>query len=669
MSHLPVSTRRTAEINGGLKLDSVGGNGSGGNGMQTGTNDLDNATSPSIESGTTATAPTIATPLSQLPVISPSLTLDKRRKSIKPSTTPTPSRHRKQSVSSLHSSVTAVAKSQQDNSGGWNSSKSIHEKPPPSESIKRSKSYASSLKKSKSGNIVVGSIASSNADESSDNNPNNSNSAGPEFVNGQHRTARALAARVAELEVLLDTAHRDLSYSNTVLETVESDHRYQLDSLKMDMKRMVDEKDAMMQMAKNEYEATIATLEDAASDLRLKCKTQLNEIEKLHARSVAAVQASAAFEIEVVALRAEREVWRGQTKLLQAEIGRLQGEAHKVAERELETEVRHDAELADLKKSAAKDVSILQNEHTTQIKSIESEYKNIIFQNESNLENLNNNLTLQMKKLSDANTKIEYLESRLRTTEQALEKEKISHSETITKNELEMNESTAKFNATIIEKDSTMEEMNSKIAFLSQTLAITKKSESNFLTQLNDTTEELAATKLNFETTNSDFKKAIESNAAEVESLKNDFNTALAVEKTTIVALNDQISSVSHSLKQTESNVEHLESNLIETRQLLEQTKQTLDETMAQNEAEIKDLNVQFNNTLLSKESIIRDLSGEVSKLQNKEAEAKLTLNLAETTRELKTVRAELVEKIAENELNVQTHISEIDAQRSEFDT
>ncbi|KAJ3116915.1 hypothetical protein HK100_000935 [Physocladia obscura] len=402
-SHLPVFKRQQATaINSTITLDSV----------SVGGRKLDESavpTSPSADSGSTMPLTASATASSSSTIASASTSATSlptafvRRKSIKTlvtgaTATPTPPqtpahapvsmRTRQQSISSsslsLHLSAGAKGEtgsvSGEAVGGGWNSSKIIHEKLP-SESLKRSKSYASSLKKNRAGNVINGKDDdSSSANGNSTSNGadvNYSNSNGPEFVNGQHRTTRALAARVTELETLLDAAHQDLSNANALIESIESDHRFHLDELKLDMKALTEEKDTSILTVQRDLGGKIEFLESQVQDLQLKSSTQMSEIEKLIAKNVAAVQASAETEIEVVSLRSEREVWKSQVKVLQAEILKMQLEAHKVAERELESEVKYEANLAEASKEIDGLKKVLESErlkHDSYLKNTESKF-------------------------------------------------------------------------------------------------------------------------------------------------------------------------------------------------------------------------------------------------------------------------------------------------------
>ncbi|KAJ3089543.1 hypothetical protein HK100_007722, partial [Physocladia obscura] len=533
--------------------------------------------------------------------------LEKHRKPSKSAntTTGTSQRERQMSVASIHSSMTAVSKkksSQPDpEPDGWNNSKIIQEKSP-SQSLKRSKSYASSLRKANAANYNGENIDGETgellvADE-------------PEFVNGQHRTTRALAVRVAELETLLDAAHQDLSHANALIESIESDHRYHLDKLKIDMNAMAAEKNAMLLTAQRELDDRISAFEGEASDLRLKCATQMSEIEKLLSKNVATVQASAETEIEVVALKVEREVWRGQVKALQTDILKLQNEARGVAEREVELEVKYEAKIAeieDLKNTAKREAAIHKN-NLTNIE-IELAGKNIV------VTSLMKDVALMKESLSDATAEKFIFETTLSDRNEEIANLTKNLDEVKNEHLSYVKSLEAQLNATIIERESKILSLTDDLNDKAQSLAKTHESESKLLEKLDNTIQELQSAKLELNLKITNHEEAVQSHTTQAAALKLQFESTLAEKDVLIVDLTSQISTLSHELHQGETKTLNMEAALRESIQTLEDMKQMIFENMAQKDHEIAKSQTYFQAIISEKDAALNELNGQVAEL------------------------------------------------------
>ncbi|KAJ3229269.1 hypothetical protein HDU78_009159 [Chytriomyces hyalinus] len=212
----------------------------------------------------------------------------------------------------------------------WNSTKILHPKPA-SKSVKRSKSYAASLRKNKSGNVIES--GDMGEDEETD------------FVNGQSKTTRALQSRVAELEAQLDTATKDTQVLAQQLETAGSEHRYSVDKLKQDCQEQLHDKDLSYAQETQQLRMQVSLLTAEIERAHVKEATQALEISKLHAQVLEISQLATEREVEVASLGAEAEAARRKAAFLQVEVSRLQGVARTTAQASMEKEMELETKL------------------------------------------------------------------------------------------------------------------------------------------------------------------------------------------------------------------------------------------------------------------------------------------------------------------------------------
>ncbi|KAI8836193.1 hypothetical protein BJ741DRAFT_191460 [Chytriomyces cf. hyalinus JEL632] len=212
----------------------------------------------------------------------------------------------------------------------WNSTKILHPKPA-SKSVKRSKSYAASLRKNKSGNVIES--GDMGEDEETD------------FVNGQSKTTRALQSRVAELEAQLDTAAKDTQVLAQQLETAGSEHRYSVDTLKQDCQEQLHDKDLSHAQETQQLRMQVSLLTAEIERAHVKEATQALEISKLHTQVLEISQVATEREVEVASLGAEAEAARWKAAFLQVEVSRLQGVARTTAQASMEKEMELEAKL------------------------------------------------------------------------------------------------------------------------------------------------------------------------------------------------------------------------------------------------------------------------------------------------------------------------------------
>ncbi|KAJ3137197.1 hypothetical protein HK100_000878 [Physocladia obscura] len=321
---------------------------------------------------------------------------------------------------------------------------------------------------------------------------------------------------------------------------------------------------------------------------------------------------------------------------------------------------------------------VAENEQTVQVhmsetKSRRFEFDATIAQKDESIAKLNKEYVSLEKKLRKTETEATELNSKLVDTVQTLGRSELTLAETTLKKNAEIQKNIEKFNTIIVEKNISLDDLNSKISNLSQNLATTKEAELNLSIKLNDTIQELESFKIHHAAKVSDHQQAIQLHVTATDSLKEQFDATLTQKNSAISALDNQIIFLSQSLHQTESKTENLESVVTEIRRTLEYTKQAFEEKIAQKELEIKDLQTKFETTILAKDSAINDLNVRISELvhnldQSRELESNLSLKLTETTRELETVQTKLAERIAENERTIQVHVSEINIRKSEVD-
>ncbi|KAJ3137198.1 hypothetical protein HK100_000879, partial [Physocladia obscura] len=209
-----------------------------------------------------------------------------------------------------------------------------------------------------------------------------------------------------------------------------------------------------------------------------------------------------------------------------------------------------------------------------------------------------------------------------------LAKLKITLEETILQKNAEIEETIAKFDAIVAEKDGLLDDSRTKISNLSQNLAATKESELNFSFKLNDTVQEFESFRRHHVAKLSDHEQVIQAHVSATELLKQQFNTTLSQKNAAIAALDDQ----SRTLQQTETNVENLKSTLTETHQTLEHTKKVSEDEVVQKNFEIKELEVKIQDTISTKDTAIAVLHKQVDELghnleQSRDSEYSLTID------------------------------------------
>ncbi|KAJ3235800.1 hypothetical protein HDU81_000156 [Chytriomyces hyalinus] len=297
---------------------------------------LGTLSSPPITSPIT-TSFQIASPISSTP---PSIS---RKKSVSKIGEPVIRRGSSANSAAAASSSNTLASTSPDSSQPlpeWNSSKILHPKPA-SKSVKRSKSYAASLRKTKSGNV----IESGNVGEDEET----------DFVNGQSKTTRALQSRVAELEAQLDTATKDMEVLAQQLETAGSEHRYSVDKLKQDCQEQLHDKDLSYAQGTQQIRVQVSLLSAEIERAHVKEATQALEISKLHAQVLEISQVVTQGEVDAASLGAEAEAARRKAEFLQIEVSRLQSAARTTAQTEMEKQMELEAKL----ESGLKEAEIL----------------------------------------------------------------------------------------------------------------------------------------------------------------------------------------------------------------------------------------------------------------------------------------------------------------------
>ncbi|KAJ3227992.1 hypothetical protein HDU81_006380 [Chytriomyces hyalinus] len=217
----------------------------------------------------------------------------------------------------------------------WNSTKVIHAKPA-SKSVKRSKSYAASLRKTKTGNVIESPAVLDDSDG--------------EFVNGQSKTTRSLQHRVAELEGQLDTVTKDFDVVVQQLDTAGSEHRYAVDKLKQDCQEQLHEKDLSYAQETQRLGVQVSLLTAEIERAHVKESMQALEIAKLHAQVSEVSQLLTEKEVQVASLGAETEAATRKAGILQAEVTRLQGTVRTAAQTAMEKEVELEARLEECSK-------------------------------------------------------------------------------------------------------------------------------------------------------------------------------------------------------------------------------------------------------------------------------------------------------------------------------
>ncbi|KAJ3029725.1 UNVERIFIED_CONTAM: hypothetical protein HDU68_011338 [Siphonaria sp. JEL0065] len=318
-----------------------------------------NVSPTSNSSSTTAKIPSPAPSTAAPPSIAPSM---KRQKSYARNTS-SGSNSRRQS-----------SEEQSQPLPEWNSSKVINTKQP-SIAIARSKSYAASLKKGKSGNVLE-----STFDGSSVTNKG-------EWLNGQQKSTRALQGRVFELEGLLEIALQDLEAANNAVEDQGALHRCELDALKMEMSRMKEEMEAESIAQVESLGVEIKVLKAEKDVLMVKAEMQMKEIGKLHKQGVLAGETVTSREVELSALKAEYEGLNRKVAVLQQEIERLQEQSLTTAQDGMALEVEMESAVKTIE-SLNQRIAIEKADHERQVQLLKSNLETEFHQMETKLSDM-----------------------------------------------------------------------------------------------------------------------------------------------------------------------------------------------------------------------------------------------------------------------------------------
>ncbi|KAJ3027744.1 UNVERIFIED_CONTAM: hypothetical protein HDU68_003189, partial [Siphonaria sp. JEL0065] len=257
----------------------------------------------------------------------------------------------------------------------WNNSKVINTKQP-SVAIARSKSYAASLKKGKSGNVIESTFDGSS-----------SVAGGGDWLNGQQNSTRTLQGRVFELEGLLEIALQDLEAANNAVEDQGALHRCELDSLKMEMARMKEEMEAESNTKIEYLGVEIKVLKAEKDVLSVKAEMQMKEIGKLHQQGVLAGETVTSREFELSALKAEYEGSKRKVAVLQQEITRLQEQSLTSAQDGMALEVEMESAVKTIE-SLNQRIAREKADHERQVQMLKSKLETEFHQMETKLSDM-----------------------------------------------------------------------------------------------------------------------------------------------------------------------------------------------------------------------------------------------------------------------------------------
>ncbi|KAJ3380906.1 hypothetical protein HDU84_005515, partial [Entophlyctis sp. JEL0112] len=212
----------------------------------------------------------------------------------------------------------------------WNSTKVVAAKPA-SQALRKSKSYAKSLRKDHNGNVIA--------------TDDDSNSGG--ISRSASVSSRALAARVAELESQLEFAQIELENMQSRLDETSVDHASQLRDMKHDMEKLAEEKDRELRSVSEKFSVEKNLLTADIESLRAVNDMKLNEISKLHQIGIQTAQSIAVKDVELVKLSAEVQLAQSKSAMLHDEILRLQQQVKKDAQDRVNKEIELKASLED----------------------------------------------------------------------------------------------------------------------------------------------------------------------------------------------------------------------------------------------------------------------------------------------------------------------------------
>ncbi|KAI9341911.1 hypothetical protein BDR26DRAFT_918111 [Obelidium mucronatum] len=522
----------------------------------------------------------------------------------------------------------------------WNSSKVINQKAP-SVAIARSKSYAASLKKGKSGNVLE-----SNFDGASTSFGGGGDA---EWFNGQPKSTRTLQGRVFELEGLLEIALKDLEAANSQCEELVGCHRFELDNIKMEMVTMKEEMTAEMTTREETSGVEIKLLKSENDSLRVKTEMQMKEISKLHEQGVLMGQTITTQEVELSSLKAECEGAKRRTAILQQEIVRLQEQAVTTAQDGMALEVEMESSLKtidalNLRLSSEKD------DHERQVCALKENFGALVNKLEAELTEI---------KASDIKkaTEIISLNSLLvvAQTENTNLREALAKLENIQQQSL----------STIDELKKTVSEHISHISSLTQQLEqfIENKNQLEVLlmernTQVDTLREQIFDLNINHEKTVAAIQSTAElqlsQQTEELERLKNDLIFITQREQ----SLNIQATELTALLDSTRS-----------------ESEKSLSSATADHEMVLESLKQSTTKIISEKESIISKLTESVASLTTRMEDAinnglNMSKSLETASNELQISRDSLASHRSELEamkLSAKTLASENDAKLSEL--
>ncbi|KAJ3407243.1 hypothetical protein CcCBS67573_g01113 [Chytriomyces confervae] len=587
----------------------------------------------------------------------------------------------------------------------WNSTKIIHAKPA-SKSVKRSKSYAASLRKTKTGNVIESPVL----DEEDG-----------EFVNGQSKTTRSLQLRVAELEGQLDTVTKDFNVVVQQLETAGSEHRYAVDKLKQDCQEQLHEKDLSYAQETQRLGVQVSLLTAEIERAHVKESMQALEIAKLHAQVSEVSQLVTEKEVQVASLGAETEAATRKAGILQAEVTRLQGAVRTAAQTAMEKEVELEARLEE----SLKEVDVLKGrlvvqkgEHERLIANTQSRIDQELASKEARIAEILNSeaqLLTELESLKSAAVVLESDNGKLRagllsstTRVQTLEismTEKESMIETHAATILSQNSAIGQLVLESKNLRSQLDDSNKALQVLKEETAQQDVEHSRRYLELEEVTsaqfiknsEDIAnLTSENLQNENALLEKSqaianlefrlkeslesvallneqMKSSESEKDKALSDLIAQVTQKDQQVLGLTDENNDMALRIQNHIQNIESLK-NELETAALAYNQSEAAYQSAASTQAsEALQLKLQFEQEANEKDAAISRLTHDLDLLtkhsskQNDEIE-KLTVLLAENEKTLELVHSELISTKMANADASQAIASEMNAMRSEKD-
>ncbi|KAJ3029722.1 UNVERIFIED_CONTAM: hypothetical protein HDU68_011335 [Siphonaria sp. JEL0065] len=557
-----------------------------------------NVSPTSNSSSTTAKIPSPAPSTAAPPSIAPSM---KRQKSYARNTS-SGSNSRRQS-----------SEEQSQPLPEWNSSKVINTKQP-SIAIARSKSYAASLKKGKSGNVLE-----STFDGSSVTNKG-------EWLNGQQKSTRALQGRVFELEGLLEIALQDLEAANNAVEDQGALHRCELDALKMEMSRMKEEMEAESIAQVESLGVEIKVLKAEKDVLMVKAEMQMKEIGKLHKQGVLAGETVTSREVELSALKAEYEGLNRKVAVLQQEIERLQEQSLTTAQDGMALEVEMESAVKTIE-SLNQRIAIEKADHERQVQLLKSNLETEFHQMETKLSD--------MKALEIRNsTEIFSLKWSLA----AARDETAKVSETLATLETHHSEAVS----CLSEKENSIADHISHISSLTQQLEQFVDNKNQLEVMLMERNTQVDALREQLFDLTSFHEKSIA-------SLKSTTESEISENNTVIESLKNDLILMTKNEQESASKVNGLTLSLESCQNDLKLTQQALETKSLEHQSAIEALSHGYAESLSEKNNAIAKLMIDLDSLsksleESQKTESKLSLSLESSQKETAVAQATIAE-------------------------